>query len=138
MDYDEIYTEFITKCGYQYTDLPQSDVERYHLIKSGVSIYNQKTQKYKDRITTNIQTDDSTESINQILSDDELLALVYCMCSVIASTKLAEFVSTWCTVAEETGIKDYKAQVTARQDNVQYYYDLITNIIEDRVDTFVL
>lgn len=135
MDYDTIWENFILICGYNYKDLPQTDEERYILIENGVSVYNQKTRKYYDRVKTGLVANRDTETINCNLSGDEFLLLLYCMCSVLATNKLSEFVSVWNTTANESGLKDYKAQVSARQNNVSLFEEKISTILEDNVDS---
>lgn len=138
MDYDVIYQKFLDLCGYDNSELPQSDVMRYRLIHNGVDAYNQKAKKHDGRLQTNVQCDDDTETINKKLTSTELMVLAYIMSSITASTKYNEFVSLWGVMANELGIKDYKAQCTAREYTIKYFEDKVSALVEDEIDTFIL
>lgn len=136
MDYDLIYEKFLDLCGYDYAELPQTDAMRYRLIHNGVDLYNQKAKKYEGRLQGNVICDDDTESINVKLTSTELMILAYFMCKIIATTKYTEFTSLYGVVANEMGLKDYKAQCTARENTINYFNKQIDNLIEDEIDTF--
>lgn len=138
MDYDVIYEKFLDLCGYDYAELPQTDALRYRLINNGVDLYNQKAKKYESRLQGNIICDDDTESINKKLTSTELMILAYFMCKIIATTKYTEFTSLYGVVASEMGLKDYKAQCTARESTISYYEKQINNLVEDEIDSFTI
>jgi hypothetical protein len=60
------------------------------------------------------------------------------MCVTTASTKYTEFTSLWSATANETGLKDYKAQVSAREYTIDYFKNEINALVEDEIDTFSL
>ena len=68
MDYNDIYEKFLDLCGYDYTELPQTDELRYRLINNGVGLYNSKAKKYPDVLQGGIKCDNSTETINKYLN----------------------------------------------------------------------
>lgn len=138
MSYDEIYEKFLDLCGYDNDELPQIDELRYRLIRNGVAKYNQQAKKYDSRFKTNIVCDDTTESIDKDLNETELTILAYAMCGIVAHTKYMEFVSLYGVVASEMGLKDYKAQCSAREYMINFYKEQMEKTIEDEIDSFTV
>lgn len=138
MDYDVIYIKFLSLCGYDYTELPQTDEMRYLLIHNGVDMYNQRVKKYDNRLQGNVQYDDNTETLNKELNSIELDILAYCMCKVVATSKYVEFTSLYGVISSEMGLKDYKAQCTAREYTINYFSGQIDKLLEDEIDSFNL
>lgn len=136
--YNELYETFLLNCGYDFDELPQTDEMRYMMIKNACRIYNQQAKKYSNRMTSNVVCDDITESLNVVLTSNEVLIFAYMMAEILASTKLVEFTSIWSVYSKETGFKDYKAQVDARKYTIEEYRKKYTAIIEDEIDTFLL
>lgn len=136
MDYNIIYEKFLSLCGYDYSDLPQSDVLIHRLINNGVALYNSKAKKYTDILEGKVVCDDNTETINKELGETDLLILVYLMCEIVATNKYMEYTSLWGTVAHETGIKEYKAQCSARESAINRFKNQVTMLIEDEITTF--
>ena len=136
--YNELYETFLLNCGYDFDELPQTDEMRYMMIKNACRIYNQQAKKYSNRMTSSVVCDDITESLNVVLTSNEVLIFAYMMAEILASTKLVEFTSIWSVYSKETGFKDYKAQVDARKYTIEEYRKKYTAIIEDEIDTFLL
>lgn len=137
ISYDDIYESFLLNCGYDFDELPQTDIARYRVIKNAVMHYNQLAHKYEGRIQGNIKCDDSSESINVALTDTELLILAYIIAENIARTKLVEFNSIYGTYSAELGFKDYKAQCEIRQYTIDTFKNKYMDLIHDQIDTFV-
>lgn len=136
--YDEIFECFLENCGYDRSEIPQSDDRRYSMIRNSVSLYNQKAKKYEGRIQGDIICDDFMESLNKKLTSTELLILANILASVFCKSKLTEFTSIYGVFAKEMGFKDYKAQVSARESDVKRYEDEVSRLIEDEIDSFNL
>ena len=136
--YNELYETFLLNCVYDFDELPQTDEMRYMMIKNACRRYNQQAKKYSNRMTSNVVCDDITESLNVVLTSNEVLIFAYMMAEILASTKLVEFTSLWSTFSKETGIKDHKSQVDARKHTVEMFNQKYTAIIEDEIDTFSL
>lgn len=136
--YNELYETFLLNCGYDFDELPQTDEMRYMMIKNACRIYNQQAKKYSNRMTSNVVCDDITESLNVVLTSNEVLIFAYMMAEILASTKLVEFTSIWSVYSKETGFKDYSAQVNARQYTIDRFKQKYTAIIEDEIDTFTM
>lgn len=136
--YNELYETFLLNCGYDFDELPQTDEMRYMMIKNACRRYNQQAKKYSNRMTSNVVCDDVTESLNVVLTSNEILVFAYMMAEILASTKLVEFTSIWSVYSKETGFKDYKSQVDARKYTIEEYRRKYTSIIEDEIDTFTM
>lgn len=136
MTYDTIYEKFLDLCGYDCSDLPQTDEMRYRLINNGVGLYNNKARKYSDILQGRVKCDNATETINVELDEVDLLILVYFMCSITASNKYLEFTSLWSTVAHETGLSDYNTQCKAKEGAVKFFNQQIDMLIDDSISTF--
>lgn len=136
--YDEIWECFLENCGYDYSEIPQTDERRYSMIKNAISYYNQKAKKYEGRITGNIICDDIMETLNKKINSIELLIMANILGYILCKNKLVEFTSVYGTFAKEMGFKDYKAQLDGRQMEVKRYEDEVSRLIEDEIDTFNL
>lgn len=136
--YDQIYECFLENCGYDFSELPQTDERRYSLIKNAISHYNQKAKKYSGRIQGDIICDEYMECLNKTLTDTELLILANVIAMLFCKNKLIEFTSIYGVFAKEMGFKDYKAQVSSRQEIVDKYESEISRLIEDEIDSFNL
>lgn len=136
MNYDLIYEKFSDLCGYDYSELPQNDEMRYRLINNGVALYNSKAKKYSDILQGGVTCDDGTETINKELHEVDLLIVAYFMSHITASNKYMEYTALWSTMANETGIKDYKAQCQAKESAILYFKNKIEELIDDEISTF--
>lgn len=136
--YDELWETFLQVCGYDYSEIPQTDERRYILIKNTVRLYNQKAKKYEGRIQGKIKADDDMEELNVSLTDTEILIFSYLMSSLFATNKYTEFTSVWGVFAKETGMKYYKDQCNAREYTINKFEREAERLIEDEIDTFSL
>lgn len=136
--YDEIWETFLQVCGYDSSEVPQTDARRYILIQNGIRLYNQKAEKYEGRLQGDVKGDNTFEMLNKILTSTELMILANIMSSLFAKNKYTEFSSTWGVFAKESGFKDYKAQCSAREYNIKQFDDEVDRLIEDEIDSFEL
>lgn len=136
--YDDIWECFLENCGYDSSEIPQTDERRYSMIRNAVSYYNQKAKKYEGRITGNLKCDDTMEELDKMLNFTELLILGFTLGYILCRNKLVEFTSVYGTFAKEMGFKDYKAQLDGRQREVKRYEEEILRLIEDEIDSFNL
>ena len=70
--YNELYETFLLNCGYDFDELPQTDEMRYMMIRNACRTYNQQAKKYSNRMTSNVICDDVTESLNVVLTSNEV------------------------------------------------------------------
>ena len=136
--YDEIWECFLENCGYDYSEIPQTDERRYSMIRNAINYYNQKAKKYEGRIQGGLICDDNIESINKKITPTELMIIASILSYILCRNKLVEFTSVYGTFAKEMGFKDYKAQLEGRQAEVKRYEDEISRLIEDQIDSFDL
>lgn len=136
MTYDIIYEKFCSLSGYNVSELPQTDELRYRLINNGVALYNSKARKYCDILQGGVICDDSTELVNIELEELDLQVLAYFMAFITASNKYTDFTALWDTMANETGLKDYKSQCSVKEGTVKFFKSQIENLIEDEISTF--
>lgn len=136
--YDQIYECFLENCGYDFSELPQTDERRYSLINNAVSYYNQKARKYEGRIQGDINCDDILECLNVKLNSTELMILANIIALIFSKNKLVEFSSVYGVFAKEMGLKNYQAQVSARQYIIDKYEREVARLIEDEIDTFTI
>lgn len=134
--YNEIWETFLQICGYDSSEIPQTDARRYILIQNGIKLYNQKANKYENRIQSNLIGDNVLEQVNKKLSDVEILILANIIASVITKNKYTEFTSVWGVFAKETGFKDYRVQCQAREYTIQMFENEVDRLIEDEIDSF--
>jgi len=136
--YDEIWETFLQVCGYDSSEVPQTDAKRYILIQNGIRLYNQKANKYEGRIQGGIVADNVLEEVNKKLESTEILILANLMSSLFSKNKYTEFSSVWGVFAKEVGFKDYKAQCSAREYKIKQFDDEVDRLIEDEIDSFEL
>lgn len=136
MDYNVIYDKFLNLSGYDYAELPQDDESIYRLINNGVALYNSKAKKYPDILQGKVKCDNLNETLDVELEETDLLVLVYFMCFIVASNKYTEYTSLWGTIANETGLKDYKSNCSAKKEAMDYFKNQIDSLIEDEIISF--
>lgn len=111
--------EFISDGVDEYA-MPSTIDRRVKLIKNSIAIYNQKT--FKDIKYIN-------DELEQEISDVEIELIANIMLLKIYITMFNEFTSNYSMFQSEIGIKDYKAQVSARQANINRQQDIINNLV---------
>ena len=135
--YDYIWETFLTICGYDRSEVPQTDETRFPLIKSGLRLYNQLAKKYDTRLQGKVIADDTLETLSVELKDDtELMIFANLMASAFELNKYTEFTSIWSGFSKETGITNYRSQCQAREYAIQSFKDEAIRIIEDEIDSF--
>lgn len=128
--YDEIFICFIQNCGIDTSRLPTENEKLYEMIRNAVSHYN---VYLKDE--SPIFGIDEEECLNTELDSTRLLILAYCLKYVYLENELVGFEELWSPFQQEVGIKDYRGQISARQDTLKRtdrkIIELISSI-EDR------
>lgn len=128
--YDEIFICFIQNCGIDTSRLPAENEKLYEMIRNAVSHYN---VYLKDE--SPIFGIDKEECLNTELDSTRLLILAYCLKYVYLENELVGFEELWSPFQQEVGIKDYRGQISARQDTLKRtdrkIIELISSI-EDR------
>ena len=104
--YDEIYTYFITNTKVDDLDLPQTDIGKYNLIKTGLLSYNNKFR-------TDITADDLVEEVSIILDEDQLMIIGQYMRITTLRNTLSYKNSIFTTFTKEMGVKFINGQVSS-------------------------
>ena len=112
--YDEIFKAFLLHCGVDLETLPTTDEGKYAIIESGAMYYNLKV----DQNIIQIQCDNSTETINTKLNNNELLLLSYCMKYVVLENELVAFEQKYQLFQKDIGVKFYGDQIKARRSTI--------------------
>ena len=110
--YDDIFTCFLENCKIQNKNLPSTDEGKYAMIHNACRHYTNKMEEEA------LKCDDILETIDKELDDSRLLILAYCIKLVYLENAVTEFTDVFSVFQKEIGIKDYQAQVKARQYNV--------------------
>lgn len=132
-NYDEIYSCFLDNCMTEVNNLPSTDEGRYVMIHNACRHYNNvMDSQYK------IQYNDTTESLDKKLADDELLILAYCLKLIYYKNDLSSFTSTWSMYQKELGFKDYKYQLDGKQYNVEFTKHEICELITNYVGSHIM
>lgn len=134
--YDEIWETFLQVCGYDSSEVPQTNALRYILIKNAIRLYNQKAKKYEGRIQKDIISNDDFEELNKQLTSTEILIVANILSGLFARNKYTEFASVWGVFAKEASFKDYKAQCSAREYTIAQFENEVDRLIEDEIDSF--
>lgn len=133
--YDEIWECFLENCGYNSSDIPKSNERRYSMICNAVKYYNNKMEKYEDSFQVGLICNNTTETINKKLDDNEMLILANILKLIFLKNKQTEFTSTWSVFSKEMGLNNYRDQVKSKEEIVnkqeEEIDDLITNVLEE-------
>lgn len=138
--YDDIFESFLRICGYDYSEIPKTDNERYSMIQSAIKEYNSLVYDYEGKLRKDLMGDNISETLsfisepNSILTNQEFKLIIHIMCKFFLEFKFTEFSSVWGTFTKETGIKDYKAQTTARLDTIGFHESRIDQILYDTAE----
>ena len=92
MNYEELFDLFVCNCGLPNDEIPQDNDEVYRYIKNAITLYNQKTKKYRDILATPLKANELDETIscdsdNEFREDQEGLILVNLLKYMIAILK---------------------------------------------------
>ncbi|WP_339198559.1 hypothetical protein MKY95_10120 [Paenibacillus sp. FSL P4-0176] len=128
--YDEIYEEFLSRCKVDDIDLPDTNEKIYAVIRSAVRDFNNKMR-------TQIMCDDELESVNQKLSDDDLLILAHYLRLNFLRNQLIHFSSTWQPFAKDIGLKNFQSQLKALETLVSNEKENIKELIVNTLDDFM-
>lgn len=106
------------------------------LLIMGLPYITVRQKKYPDILQGKVKCDNLNETLDVELEETDLLVLVYFMCFIVASNKYTEYTSLWGTIANETGLKDYKSNCSAKKEAMDYFKNQIDSLIEDEIISF--
>ncbi|MBM7835739.1 hypothetical protein [Clostridium sardiniense] len=128
--YDEIWETFIRVCGYNYEEIPTNENVMKNMINNASVRYNKLANKYST-FTGNLKLDDISEEANFKLNENEITILANIIAYNFAKFKFTEFTSLYNVVANDLGMKDYKAQCSGRLKTINDFKNEYMALIQD-------
>lgn len=128
--YDEIWESFISECGYVFNEIPTNEKIIKNMIRNAKTKYNQLAVKYVN-FTGGLILDEEKEIVNLKLNDKEISILANIIAYNFAKFKYVEFTSLYNVVAKDLGMKDYKAQCSARELTIKQFENQYMDLILD-------
>lgn len=128
--YDDIIKCFINNCGVDTSRLPKTDEKIYDMIQNAIDHYN---VYLKDE--SPVSGNNEVETLNVKLDSARLLILAYCLKYVYLENELVGFQELWSPFQQDIGVKDYRSQVSGRENTLKRTNDKIIELltsIEDR------
>lgn len=126
--YDQIFTIFMLNCKVDGYDLPTTETGMHNMIVNGVIMYN-------NRMRDNIVTDNTTETVDRALNDDQILLLANFIKLAYLKNELLIFTTTWQPFQKDIGLKNFSYQLKGleaiAERHEQYIEKLILNQQED-------
>lgn len=128
--YDEIWEHFISVCGYIFDEIPQNENIIKNMISNASVKYNTLANKYST-FKGGLKLDNEKEETNFKLDNNELSILANIIAYYFAKFKFTEFTSLYNVVANDLGMKDYKAQCSARLKTINDFKNEYMSLILD-------
>lgn len=128
--YDDIWEKFLSECGYIFNEIPKNEKIIKNMINNAVTKYNQLAIKY-ETFNGGLVCDNNEETVSLKMSDLELSILANIIAYNFAKFKFTEFTSLYNVVAKDLGIKDYKAQCSARNQTIREFKRAYMSLIQD-------
>ena len=129
--YDELYTLFITNYSSDGLFLPRTVEQQYNTIKNAVMLFN-------NRIRDNLICDDSTETVNRELSDDEKLIIARLIRLTLLRNTRTFKNSMFDTFTKEIGVKNINAQLNSLKDEIDAEESAISMLIFNMTDESIM
>ena len=129
--YDELYTLFITNYSSDGLFLPRTVEQQYNTIKNAVMLFN-------NRIRGNLICDDSTETVNRELSDDEKLIIARLIRLTLLRNTRTFKNSMFDTFTKEIGVKNINAQLNSLKDEIDAEESAISMLIFNMTDESIM
>lgn len=128
--YDDIYTEFITKCQTDTINLPSTTDKIYDTIHSAIRHFN-------SRLRDTLSWDDLSESVDRDLSNDELILLAHFLRLSFLENQLISFSTIWQPFQSDIGLRNYQSQVKSLESLVTMEKDLIESLIDKTQEDYL-
>ena len=122
--YDELFLLFMNICMIPPSKLPPTDQGKYDLINTAVSLFNNK-------MDVEYVCNDGNENLNVKATPNEKLIIAHYLSLLYFQNEMSFFTAIFSVFQKEIGIKDYQAQVKAKEANIlrteKKIDELITN-----------
>lgn len=120
--YKDIWKKVETIMDVDDYEIPSTLDGRLNLIETGIDIYNEKA--YDE-----LSYDRNVEEVGRQLTSNQMAAVANCIKLQTALNMLSNFSSTYSMYQSDIGIRDYKSQVSARQDLVDRQERIVGNLL---------
>lgn len=101
--YDEIFTEFISITKTDPFNIPTLTPKIHDLIHSAIRHYN-------NRMRDTLSYNDTAETVDRILNDDELIIIAHYLRFSFLENQLINFTTIWQPFEKDIGLKNYGSQ----------------------------
>ena len=125
--YDELYTLFATNYSSDGLFLPRTIEQKYNTIRKAVMLFN-------NRLRDNLVCDDSMETVDRDLSDDEKLVIARLIRLTLLRNTRTFKNSMFDTFTKEIGVKNINAQLSSLKDDIDAEESAISMLIFNMTD----
>lgn len=127
--YDQLYEKFSSIAKFSNLSLPSTVEGQYNLIRDGLDIYN-------SRMDDNLICDNTTETINQELTSQQINLFANCMKLQVINNIYSEFVDTYSMYQKEIGFKDYKSQIDGKLSLITNQENIVNELVFSMKDDY--
>lgn len=120
--YNEIWKTFLNNCKVSDIDLPQTDEQRYEVIKNAVLHFN-------NRLREDVKCDDSTEMVDRKLNGDHLLILAHYIRWSFLINQKTFLESLFQPFSHDVGIRNFKSQMDSLEKSIEKEEEIIEKLI---------
>ncbi|WP_025912077.1 hypothetical protein [Priestia flexa] len=110
--YDEIWLSFLNNCKMNKNEIPTTPEMIYECIQNAVSHFN-------NRLRTKVSCNHQNESVDSVLSEDELLILSHMIKLILIKNELVYQSTLLQPFQKDIGIKNYNVQINALREQVK-------------------
>lgn len=128
--YDEIWQTFLENCKRDDLDLPNSDTAIYNAIRNALLFFN-------NRMRTSFKGIDAEESLDNVLSEDELLILANYIRLVFLNNEKTYFEGLWQPFQKDVGLRNFSTQLNSIKDSVEKQEKLIERLFINQSEDFL-
>jgi len=122
--YDDIYTEFLTKCKTDSINLPSNEMQIYDAIHSAIRHFN-------NRLRDDLGWDDQSEIVDRELNNDELTILAHFLRLSFLENQHISFTTLWQPFQSDIGLRNYQSQVKSLESLIAYENKVIDGLINN-------
>lgn len=110
--YDTIWQTFLNNCKVSDIDLPNSPEKIYEQIKNAV-------MRFNNRLRKELVCDDTSETVNEELSEDNLLIVAHYIRLIFLINQRTYFESLWQPFSSDVGLKNFSTQLRSLDTSIK-------------------
>lgn len=130
LTYDDVWSTFLDNYKINPQDLPQDNLTIYQDIRNAV-------MRFNNRLRTNIQCDDATETIvGAETNDDRLLIGHYIRLAYLINSKTL-YETLYQPLASDVGIRNYRTQMSSLETSIKRQEETIEQFIFNTREDFL-